>query len=403
MADLSALGLLKSDEKLKGVDHKWLKAHNDEIESVKKALEAKKYKVDVVDDEKDALEQIKNAIPHGSSIYTAGSTTLAEVGLVDYLKGENPYNNIKAKILAEKDQKKTAELYGEGFNADFWISSVCAVSEEGEFLVVDATNTRVGGFTTAKKVLIIIGSNKIVKDRKGLHQRAEEFCLPLESGRARVAYKVPGSSINNSLLIAGPNPFGAPGRFHFVIVKKSFVLIIFAFVVVAFCQTPARPQIPTQYTSSVGAEVRNKNESAVGGGYVAYDFPANRAAQNLGFDHKKFDIHVVDRYDIHEIYIVNLDDKKCFKNNVNGTMPNFWSWVEKASYVGKREFFRRQLDFWELSESNVNSTLGVDPAKPNVPVVVVFTSPDHRLAIEYFRFTPQKPENRDFVVPEICM
>ena len=147
----------QSDEKLKGVDTKYLDTHNEEVETVKKALEGKKYIVNIVEDEKEALEQIKKSIPSGSSVYSAGSTTLAEVGLVDYLKGETPYNNIKAKILAEKDQQKIGSLYAEAFTADYFLSSVGAVSHEGEFIVSDATGTRVAGFTAAKNVLVVVG------------------------------------------------------------------------------------------------------------------------------------------------------------------------------------------------------------------------------------------------------
>lgn len=71
-ATFLTLNLYKNDEQLKSVDQKWLLPKNEEIETVKKALEAKKYKVDVVEDEVGAVELIKNTIPDGASVYSAG-------------------------------------------------------------------------------------------------------------------------------------------------------------------------------------------------------------------------------------------------------------------------------------------------------------------------------------------
>jgi len=222
MADLSAKGLLKSDEHLKSFDHKWLEAKSEqEIETTKKALEAKKYDVHIVHDEKEALEAIKKLVPNGASVYATGSTTLQEIGFIEYLKGQTPYDNLKAKILSETDPVKQGELWDKAYTADYFFSSTTAVTHNGEFLAADASGTRVGGFVSSKNLVIVMGSNKIVADKATAHKRTQECSLPMESARARVVYKVPGSVINNLVEINGPNPYGKPGRIHFIIVKKS--------------------------------------------------------------------------------------------------------------------------------------------------------------------------------------
>ena len=68
----------------------------------------------------------------------------------------------------------------------------------------------------------MIGSNKIVKNDDDVIKRTNEYCLPLESARVRVAYKLPASTINNLLMLNGSNPTGGDGRIHFIIIKKSF-------------------------------------------------------------------------------------------------------------------------------------------------------------------------------------
>lgn len=49
-------------------------------------------------------------------------------------------------------------------------------------------------------VIVVVGANKIVPTYADAVKRTEEYCLPLESARVRVAYAAMGvkaSSINN--------------------------------------------------------------------------------------------------------------------------------------------------------------------------------------------------------------
>ena len=135
---------------------------------------------------------------------------------------KNGWKNLHEEILAEKDQAKAAVLRRESMTADYFLSSVTAVTEEGDITVCDLTGSRVGAFNyAAGNLLIVIGSNKIVPTYDDAVKRTYDYCLPIESARVRIAYKVPASSINNFVAIRGPNPWGAPGRIHVVIVKES--------------------------------------------------------------------------------------------------------------------------------------------------------------------------------------
>jgi hypothetical protein len=88
--------------------------------------------------------------------------------------------------------------------------------------VCDLTGSRVGAFNyAAGNLLIVIGSNKIVPTYDDAVKRTYDYCLPIESARVRIAYKVPASAVNNFVAIRGPNPWGAPGRIHVVIVKEA--------------------------------------------------------------------------------------------------------------------------------------------------------------------------------------
>src|SRR5690554_1001237 len=132
--DFSVTGLYKSDQLLKDLPlERYSKAaSNESIEKAKKALEEKTHKVTLVNTKEEALEAIKQAIPKGSSVATASSFTSSEIGFTDYLKSEtHGWDNLHGKILAETDMAKQAELRRQAFGADYFVSSVTAISETG--------------------------------------------------------------------------------------------------------------------------------------------------------------------------------------------------------------------------------------------------------------------------------
>lgn len=136
--------------------------------------------------------------------------------------GQHGWDNLHGKILAEADQAKAAKLRREASLADYFLSSVCAVTEQGDLIVVDLTGSRVGPFAyDAQKVVVVVGANKITKDYDTAVKRTYEYCLPLESARVRVAYGVPASSINNFVALRGPNPW----------VRHSFLVDFIVFYV----------------------------------------------------------------------------------------------------------------------------------------------------------------------------
>jgi len=214
--------LRTNDATLKELDYsKWYSAASDEaIEKAKKGLEGKHHKVTVVKNSHEAVDALKSLIPKGEDVYTAHSTTLNQIGLVDYLKSQsdNPYWNVK--IYSEADYVKAGEIRRQAVSATNYVSSVNAVGQDGSLVVSDASGSRVGGFSFAgKRIIVVVGSNKIVADHAEAQKRTHEFSLPTESARARVAYGVPGSAVNYSLSINSGSAW-APGRIHVIIVKE---------------------------------------------------------------------------------------------------------------------------------------------------------------------------------------
>ncbi len=82
-----------------------------------------------------------------------------------------------ADVLAETDPAKQAELRRKSMGADYFLSSVTAVTTDGIMTVVDASGSRVGGFNfAAGHVVVVIGSNKIVDNYEEVQER-KIYCL----------------------------------------------------------------------------------------------------------------------------------------------------------------------------------------------------------------------------------
>ena len=174
---------------------------DDVIEKVVEGLKARNVHAIVVDTKEDALEEIKKLIPKGGSVMNGSSTTLNEIGFVDYLKdGTHGWGNVHADILNEKDPAKQARMRKESVLADYFLGSVHAITEEGQLMIASASGSQIPSYAfTSDNVIWVASANKIVTDREAGFKRIEDYVFPLENKRMQgVGY--PGSTIGRVLV-----------------------------------------------------------------------------------------------------------------------------------------------------------------------------------------------------------
>lgn len=195
----------------------------DALAKAVKALEEKKHKVTVVDTPAAALAAITGAaLPDKASVAFGTSITLQQIGLIDYVKGRADLKNYRAEALALQaagDWPGASAKRAEGmFKADVFYTSVCAVTQDGCLVSADASGTRVTPLTAgAKSVVVVVSANKIVADEKAARERLEKWIIPIESAHMRETYKIPGTSLNNFVVVRSAG--FTPGRIHVVVVK----------------------------------------------------------------------------------------------------------------------------------------------------------------------------------------
>lgn len=190
------------------------------ITQTKAALEKHGMNVEVVSNKQAALEWLKKNIPQRAKVMNGSSTTLAEIGFVDYLKAnQHGWNNLHEEILKEQDYAKQSELRRKALvDTDYFLASANAITQDGQVVAVDNTGSRVGAFPfAAKKLVLVVGAQKITKDVSEAMQRIKEYVFPLEDKRMIGVYGF-GSGYGKWVIIEQER---TPNRIQILIVKEK--------------------------------------------------------------------------------------------------------------------------------------------------------------------------------------
>lgn len=129
-------------------------------------------------DKEEALKLALDLIPEGSSVTMGGCMSAHEIGLVEKLKSGN-YNFIDRDAY---EDKRAAMLMA--YDADFFLSSANAITEDGVIVNIDGNSNRVSAIAQGpKKVIFIVGMNKVCDDIDGAMKRARNVAAPVNAQR----------------------------------------------------------------------------------------------------------------------------------------------------------------------------------------------------------------------------
>lgn len=117
-------------------------------------------------------------IPEGSTVTMGGGMSVHEIGLVDALKSGN-YDFLDR----DKAEDKRAAMLA-AYDADFFLSGCNAITEDGILINIDGNANRVSAIAQGpKKVLFIVGMNKVCSDVDGGMKRARNVAAPINAQR----------------------------------------------------------------------------------------------------------------------------------------------------------------------------------------------------------------------------
>ena len=130
----------------------------------------------------DAVRQALALIPEGGSVTMGGAMSAHEIGLVDALKAGN-YNFIDRDEYADK---RAAMLMA--YDADVFLSSANAITEDGILINIDGNSNRVSAIAQGpRKVVFIVGMNKVCPDIDSAMKRARNVAAPINARRIGIS------------------------------------------------------------------------------------------------------------------------------------------------------------------------------------------------------------------------
>jgi len=180
------------------------------------ALEEHGFSVEIVDDLDAAREAVLARIPHGSSVMTNTSVTLAETGIADAINNGGPYESARNAMFALDFATQAQEMKAIGGQPDYALGSVHAVTRDGTLVIASASGSQLASYAWgAASVIFVVGAQKLVPTLEAAHERIYQHSLVLEDARATAAYGQ-HSQVGKILEIHQE----LPGRIHIVLVRQ---------------------------------------------------------------------------------------------------------------------------------------------------------------------------------------
>ncbi len=138
----------------------------------------------------EALSMVMDMIPEGVVVGTNDSLTLLQVGVFSALwqRGRNeiinPFRRDAEGNFLIKDREEQLDVMRKVFLTDVYLIGTNAITLDGKLVNTDGLGNRVAPMLFGpKKVIIVAGANKIVKNLEDAFKRIREVCAPINAYR----------------------------------------------------------------------------------------------------------------------------------------------------------------------------------------------------------------------------
>jgi hypothetical protein len=192
-------------------------APEERIAGVAVALERHNIEAIVVDTGAEARARVLAMIPDGSEVHWGKSRTLAQIELTPELLTSGRYDPLRPRTMAMDRATQGREIRKLSAAPDVMLGSVQAVTDDGALIAVSYAGSQIGPYASgAGRVILVIGSQKIVRDLDEGLRRAREHVQPWEDADLRAQLGVP-TRLAKMLVIFEES---RPGRTTVVLVRE---------------------------------------------------------------------------------------------------------------------------------------------------------------------------------------
>ena len=181
------------------------------------ALEANGITVFRASDAATAKGIVLDLIPDASRVHQGASQTLDLLGITHEIEKSGRYVPLRPRIWSMDRQTEADEIRRLSAAPDVMLGSVHAVTETGSLLAASMSGSQLGPYVSgAGRVILVVGTQKIVPDLEQGLARINEYSWRLEDARAQAAYGI-HSAVNKVVII---NREITPGRITVVLVDE---------------------------------------------------------------------------------------------------------------------------------------------------------------------------------------
>ena len=185
------------------------------LEALAERLRARNFEVVILDDGAAAKAEVLARVPPGSQVHTGKSKTLEDAGIFQEFMENEKYDFIRRRTLKMDRNTQRDEMRKAGAAPDIMVNSAHAVTETGQIVMTSATGSQIGPIAYgAGKLILVIGSQKVVPDLNTALRRIEDYVIPYEEDRLNVAHGV--AKMNRTLILEGDH---TPGRTTIILVR----------------------------------------------------------------------------------------------------------------------------------------------------------------------------------------
>jgi YkgG family uncharacterized protein len=192
-------------------------ASETELESLAGKLRERNFEVLIVRNGEEARAEVLHRIPDGAVVHSGKSKTLEDAGLFKELMEGDRYDFVRKRTMKMDRNTQRDEMRKAGAAPDIMLGSVHAVTEAGQLVITSASGSQIGPIASgAGKLVLVIGSQKIVPDLDAAFRRINEYVFPYEDARLREQMGI-GTKITRTLIIE--RDF-MPGRTTIILVRE---------------------------------------------------------------------------------------------------------------------------------------------------------------------------------------
>jgi hypothetical protein len=165
------------------------------------ALEAHGIAVLRAADAAEARRIVLDLIPSGSQVHHGASKSLSVTGIIDAIENSGRYDPVRPRVWSMDRETQGAEIRRLTSSPDVMLGSVHAVTETGSLVAASMGGSQLGPYVSgAGRLILVVGTQKIVADLDEALRRIDEYAFPLEDARAQAEYGI-HSAVNKILII----------------------------------------------------------------------------------------------------------------------------------------------------------------------------------------------------------